>query len=132
MSNFPKIIGYSFNMAGRPPTKEAPTFGKRLATIRQEKGMTQQQLADTAGVTRKMVDYYERRAVNVRTDTLISLSEALKMSVDELLGLQSNKQKPGPKSKLERQLQAVSQLPKAQQKFVSQFLETVLQAESAS
>ena len=123
-----KFMGYTVCMAGRPPTKEAPEFGKRLASIRKEKGLTQQQLADAAEVTQKMVDYYERRAVNVRTDTLVSLSEALDMSVDELLGISAPKNKPGPKSKLENQMQAVAKLPKSQQRFVSQFLDTVLAA----
>jgi transcriptional regulator with XRE-family HTH domain len=132
LTNYSKSIGYTVNMAGRPPMKEAPDFGKRLASIRQERGLTQQQLADAAGVTRKMIDYYERRAVNVRTDSLISLSNALEMSVDQLLGLASvKKSKPGPKSKLERQMQDVARLSRPQKQFVSQFLETVLASEAA-
>ena len=128
MNSVEKITVYNAGMAGRPPTKEAPDFGKRLSLIRRQRGLTQQQLADLAGVTRKMVDYYERRAVNVRTDTLMSLSKALGMSVDALLGLESPKPKPGPKSRLERQMLEVSKLPRSKQQFVSQFLDTVLQA----
>lgn len=131
MTKYSKFIGYTPSMAGRPPIKEAPDFGKRLASIRQAKGLTQQQLAEAAGVTRKMIDYYERRAVNVRTDSLISLSKALDMSVDELLGLTLIKSKPGPKSKLEIQMQAVARLSKPQKQFVSQFLDTVLASEAA-
>jgi hypothetical protein len=40
----------------------------------------------------------------------------------------SGRRKSGPKSRIERQLEAVRSLPRAKQKFVSEFLETVLQA----
>jgi len=48
------------------------------------------------------------------------------VSVGELLGEQPKNGKPGPVPKLQKQLEAVSDLPKPQQQFVSQFLDTVL------
>lgn len=39
--------------------------------------------------------------------------------------------KRGPASKLEQQLERITQLPNAQQKFVSQMLDTVLQQQTA-
>jgi DNA-binding XRE family transcriptional regulator len=47
-------------MAGRPPTKEAPIFGQRLAALRRAKDLSQTQLAELLDTTRKMIDYYER------------------------------------------------------------------------
>ncbi len=38
------------------------------------------------------------------------------------------RRKSGPKSRIEQQLEAVRSLPRAKQKFVSEFLETVLRA----
>ena len=57
-------------MIGRPPEKEAPEFGKRVAAARKEQGLTQTQLATALGTSRKMIDYYERRATNVTTDVV--------------------------------------------------------------
>jgi hypothetical protein len=56
------------------------------------------------------------------------LAKALDTTVEELIGEDSKRAgKRGPASKLQQQLDQVSQLPKAQQKFVSQMLDTVLQ-----
>jgi DNA-binding XRE family transcriptional regulator len=55
-------------MADRPPTKEAPIFGQRLAALRRAKGLSQTQLAELLDITRKMIDYYERRAGNPSLD----------------------------------------------------------------
>ena len=53
---------------GRPPSKVATDFGKRVAEARRQRGLTQRQLADQLGVSQKMVDYFERRAENVVVD----------------------------------------------------------------
>lgn len=75
-------------MAGRPPTKEAPIFGQRLAALRRAKGLSQTQLAELLETTRKMIDDYERRAGNPSLDLIQRAAEALDVSVAELLGSQ--------------------------------------------
>src|SRR6266498_6107565 len=77
-------------MAGRPATKEAPMFGQRLAALRRGKGLSQTQLADLLDTTRKMIDYYERRAGNPSLDFIQRAAEALDVSVAELLGSEPN------------------------------------------
>ncbi len=118
-------------MAGRPPSKEATGFGKRIAAARQACGLTQQQLADRVGVSRKMIDYYERRAVNIQTEALKKLAEALRVSADELLGIETPKQKPGRRSKLRQQIEQAERLPRGEQQFISKLLDSVLQKASA-
>ncbi|MCU7925717.1 MAG: hypothetical protein KZQ97_04655 [Candidatus Thiodiazotropha sp. (ex Dulcina madagascariensis)] len=49
------------------------------------------------------------------------------LSVDELVGLKSPAAKRGPVPKLQRQIEQVTRLPKAKQKFVSEMLDTVIQ-----
>lgn len=87
-------------MAGRPPTKEAPIFGQRLAALRRGKGLSQTQLANLLDTTRKMIDYYERRAGNPSLDFIQRAAEALDVCVAELLGNQpkATRAKPGPTS----------------------------------
>jgi len=117
-------------MAGRPPTKEAPLFGKRLAAARKALGLSQQQLAEKLGTTRVNLAYYERKAGNPTLDFIHRCAEVLNMPVSEFIREDdgSGRRKSGPKSRIEQQLEAVRSLPRAKQKFVSEFLETVLQA----
>jgi len=115
-------------MAGRPQTKETPLFGQRLAAVRRSKGLTQAELGERVGVTQKMIDYYERRAANPTLDFIEKAAEALEVTVADLLGSQPNtmRAKPGPVSQLERKFEQVKLLPRKQQEFVLQFLDTVL------
>ena len=122
--NHPAMAG------GRPPQKEAPPFGKRLTAIRREKGLTQRELAELLGTTQKMVDYYERRAINPALEVVRSCARALGVSVVELLGHEAAaplRRKPGPVSQLERRFERVKQLPRSDQEFVIKFLDTVLE-----
>jgi len=114
------------DMTGRPPSKEATEFGKRVADARRQRGLTQRELADLLGVSQKMIDYFERRASNVTSDIVCKLSEVLKISADDLLGLQSTRAKPGPKSKLQRQIEQIERLPPAKQKAIAQVLDMAL------
>jgi transcriptional regulator with XRE-family HTH domain len=118
-------------MTGRPPTKEATEFGKRIAEARRQRGLTQQQFADLLGVSRKMVDYYERRATNVTADVVKKLSAVLNVSADDLLGLESKRPKPGPKSKLQIQIEQIQRLPKGKQQTISEMLDMAVKSASS-
>ncbi len=72
-------------MAGRPPTKEAPSFGKQLAYYRKKKGLSQVQFGKLTGKSREMIDYYERRAKNPTMSFILKASEALGVPVNKLL-----------------------------------------------
>ena len=111
----------------RPATKEAPIFGANLAKQRKICGLSQMKLAELLNISIKAVDYYERRAINPNADFVKLAAETLATTPDVLLGYEnSKKQKPGPISKLEKQIQEVQQLPKGEQQFVSKFLDKVI------
>lgn len=118
-------------MIGRPPKKEAPEFGKRVAAARKERGLTQAQLAKALGITQKMIDYYERRASNVTVEVVRKLARVLHVSSDELLGIKPKKAKPGPKSKLRRQIEQIEQLPKSKQQAISEILDMAVKSRVA-
>ncbi len=61
-------------------------FAKRLAMVRQEKGLTQQRLADRLGVTAQAVSKYETGASLPEIDTLKAIAMVLGCSTDYLLG----------------------------------------------
>jgi len=116
-------------MTGRPPTKDAPLFGQRLAAVRRSKGLSQRELADRIGVTRELIDYYERRSPNPALDFIERAAQALEVSVADLLGSQphTTRTKPGPVSQLQRRFEQVKLLPRKEQEFVLKFLDTVLE-----
>lgn len=70
--------------------------------------------------------------LRIAASTLPLLAKALTASVEELLGEESitTKGKRGPMSKLQQQLEQISQLPKAKQRFVMEMLDTVIQQAS--
>jgi transcriptional regulator with XRE-family HTH domain len=118
-------------MKGRPTEKEAPLFGQRLSEARRAKGWTQGELADAIDTNVKMIDYYERRAVNPALEVVQACSKALDVSASYLVGSDDEptpkRKKTGPVSPLERKFQQVKKLPKKKQDFVLQFLDTVLE-----
>jgi len=116
-------------MAGRPTTKQAPPFGERLAALRKERGFSQEELARRLDTTRANIAYYERKACNPTLDFINRCAEVLGVSLPELLGAPTgaSARKPGPASRFERQIEQLRRLPRSQQKFVSKFLDTVLQ-----
>ena len=79
-------------------------------------------------MTRALIDYYERRAKNPTMDFVQRAADVLNVSVIDLVddnGTEPRK-RPGPASKIERQIDELRQLPKSKQRFVSELLDTVL------
>lgn len=61
-------------------------FGRNVLSLRTAAGMTQQELADTLGVTQSAVNIWERDKSRPRYDTLKTLAAIFGVSVDSLLG----------------------------------------------
>lgn len=112
---------------GRPAKKPRSPFGQRLVSARERSGLTQTQLGEILGVSQRAVAHWERTPTALYPEQIEALAKALNTSADALLGVKSPKKKPGPPSKLEQQIDQLRKLPKPKQKFVSEFLDTVLQ-----
>ena len=108
---------------------EAPgAFGKRLAGLRKEAGLTQQQLANEVGATRRMIAYYERESDYPPTNMLTGLASALQVSTDELLGLTPHKAKnKQPDSRLLRRMQQIEKLDATTKRQVIQVIDTFIE-----
>jgi transcriptional regulator with XRE-family HTH domain len=118
---------YARLMAGRPSSKQPSEQGARLAALRQAAALSQLQLAQAIGIPQRTLSFYEREADHVPSSLLPALAKALGVSVEVILGTASPaKAKRGPKSKLERQFEAVSNLPPSKQQFVIQLLDQLL------
>jgi len=64
------------------------TPGERLARLRRERGLTQQELAELLGVSQPVVSDYERGELRLHGELILQLAEILDASADEILGLQ--------------------------------------------
>ena len=116
---------YSWAMqTGRPSKKTRPPFGERLHALREQAGLSQQQLADRLGLTQRAYAYWERNPVALRPEQLRELTLALGVTVEDLLGEPNGKKRgTGPAGKMRQLFEAASRLPRSQQQKVAAVLE---------
>jgi transcriptional regulator with XRE-family HTH domain len=101
-------------------------LGARIAELRKEHGLSQQALADEIGVAQQTLAHYEVGRARMPVSLLPQLAKFFGVGVDDLLGLRGAASKRGPAPKLQQHMERISRLPKPQQRFVMQMLETVL------
>ncbi|MFY9314846.1 MAG: helix-turn-helix domain-containing protein [Burkholderiales bacterium] len=101
-------------------------MGARIAQLRKEQNLTQQALADELGLSQQIVASYEIGRRRIPVSTLPKLAHTLGVSVEALIGAQEPPAKRGPTPKLQRHMERISQLPKTQQRFLLQMIETAL------
>lgn len=104
-------------------------LGSRMAEQRKRLNITQMQMAETLSVSQQTVNAYESGQRRVPVSMLPLLAHTLGMSLEELIGEPPSPvaRKRGPAPALQRHMERISALPKAQQKFVLQVLDSVLQ-----
>ena len=61
------------------------SLGKRIRDIRKKQGLTQALLAEKSGVEPSNVSHIERAATKLSLPTLVSIANALEVSLDELV-----------------------------------------------
>lgn len=62
------------------------SFGKRLAAIRKEKKISQEDLANSVGILANVLGRYEREEARPSIEMATKLADALKVSLDFLVG----------------------------------------------
>lgn len=68
------------------------TFGQRLARLRKEKGLTQEEVASRIVISPQAVSKWENGNSEPDLNTLNQLADIFEVSVDELLGRETNKE----------------------------------------
>ena len=102
--------------------------GARLAELGRRAGYTQQELAEAVKMTQRMISYYETQAEPPPSTLLPELARVLKVSVDELLGLEPLKKKPRlPDSRVLRRLQQIEGLEPSEKRQVLQVLDAFIE-----
>ncbi len=59
------------------------SIGEKIKELRNEKGLSQMQLAKTIGVSQKAIDYWERNVNEPKASYIISLVKTFEISFDE-------------------------------------------------
>jgi transcriptional regulator with XRE-family HTH domain len=105
-------------------------LGRQIATLRKAQHITQVQLAQFLGISQQYLQAFEAGRRKVPSSMLPKLAQLFGVSLEQLLGMPEPTTKRGPTPKLQRQIEQLQQLPKTQQRFVMQMLDTVLQQAS--
>jgi transcriptional regulator with XRE-family HTH domain len=118
------------SMARRPTTGEG--FGQRLARLRKARGFNQSELGALIGVSQRMMTYYEREAGRPPAHVLPQLADALKVSLDELLGVRPvrDAEDPPRRSRLWRKLRQIEKLSKRDQQALLRTIDAFLRKAS--
>jgi len=111
---------------GRPASKTRPKFGERIALARQKAGLTQRQLATKLGVTQRVITYWEREAVGLSADQLVTLAGTLRVSADTLLGRQKSVgHRSSQASKLQHAFECAQKLPHRHQTKIIAYVDAM-------
>jgi transcriptional regulator with XRE-family HTH domain len=103
--------------------KISNAFGKRIAAVRKSRGLSQRDLAHLVGISNRMIAYYEAQTNRPPAAKLPVIANALKISIDELLGNAPLSVKVPQNGRLWKRLQAVEKLPPQAQKQVVELVE---------
>lgn len=102
-------------------------LGARIAQLRKDQGITQVQLAELLGVSQQTITAYEVGRRRIQVSALPTIARAFGVTVEDLI---SEEPKTGAKRgrtpKLQQQMDRIARLPKTQQRFVMQVLDSVL------
>ena len=108
---------------------EPDDFGQRLTHLREAAGFTQHALAQAVNVSQRMIAYYETENGNPPVALLKKLAKALKISTDQLLGLEKVTSKNRPRdTNLWRRFTQAEKLPPQARRQITQYLDSMLRA----
>jgi transcriptional regulator with XRE-family HTH domain len=101
----------------------AAHFSTRLSHLRRQSSMTQQALADTAGLHVNQIRRYEAASARPTLEALVGLARALHVSLDDLVFEEGER---GPSDDLRLQFEAVSHMAEDERRVVKALLEGMI------
>jgi transcriptional regulator with XRE-family HTH domain len=101
-------------------------FGQILAETRRKRGLTQEVLAERAGISRRAVTYYERETKNPTLDIVIKLAEVLRVPVTHFLPKNGNTAEEAvPDRALAKRFETAQKLPPSARGEVKKLIDTL-------
>jgi DNA-binding XRE family transcriptional regulator len=125
---------FELHLESAPMTQDEKLFfkamGVRIANARNAIPMTQVQLAEALGVSQQSVACWEVGTRGVPISLAPLLARTLAISLEALVGqpTPAGQGKRGPQPRLLQQIERIQRLPRPQQRFVMQMIDTALQA----
>lgn len=101
-------------------------IGQRLKQLRLERGMTQVELAQEAGLHQSVLSECERGDVRLHGALVVRLAKALQVSTDALLGLEKAPTGPRRSGRLLRRLDRIEALPRTKQRVVLEMVDAFI------
>lgn len=98
-------------------------FPERLTMLRKARGLTQQALAEMAGVAVLQIRRYEGGNSQPTLDVIRRLAIALGVSADMLV---FNEQERGPGEQLRYQFETISRMPQHEQDVIRELLDAMI------
>lgn len=122
-------------MVGRPSSRTPSGFGKKLAELREQAGLTQAALGERIGVSQGLVSHYERRGGNPSLEFINKAADALGVSPDALLpGIVETRPEPRRRGrpsdfdlKIATRIERLRKLPKDKQRFILGMIDAALE-----
>jgi transcriptional regulator with XRE-family HTH domain len=99
------------------------TFSERLATLRKDRGLTQQTLAEKARVHVAQIRRYEAGQTQPALDVIRRIAIALNVSADVLV---FDKDERGPGDDLRLQFEAIEQMSPEERKVIKTVIESMI------
>lgn len=98
-------------------------FADRLASLRRDKGLTQQQLAERVGLHQTQIHRYESGASEPSMDALRRLALTLGVTIDQLVFDDAER---GPDEELRLQFEAISRFDQEEKRVVKALLDSLI------
>jgi len=113
----------------RPPENRLTAIGKNLQSMRKRRGLTQKELAEKIGMTRESIAAYEAGRSHLMDTTLLDVASVLRVSVNEILGLERRASEPLITSRRwAKRMALIENLPEPVKKHVLRALDDVIKA----
>ena len=104
-------------------------FAKRLSTLRNARGLTQQALADDVSLHVNQIKRYEGGTAQPTLDTLVRLAKALHVTLDELV---FDEQSREPSQDFLMQFEALSQFNDQEKLVAKEILDSLILKHTAN
>jgi len=97
--------------------------------LREQAGLSQQQVAERLGLSQRAYAYWERNTVSLRPEQILKLAEVLGVGVEDLLVSPVKKSRKGS-GRLGRVFDEASKLPRRQQQKIIDIVEPFIREQA--
>ena len=103
------------------------SFGQLLANARRKNGLTQDELAQKARVSKRTITYYERETQNPSLSIMSKIAKALEVPIENLLPKDAYDKAPVDRS-LSRRIELANKLPPSARYELKKIIDGMLRA----